>query len=136
MNEAITVGLITGILGVLGGAGFWGYMASRKEAPIKKRDADIAAAHQSQQMALAVADDLREDVNRLRGELGVEREERQKLSGRVQGLETHIRELNGTIRSLREAIRAFRDAWDDITRRWAEIRLQDEAPPMPYTNIE
>ena len=136
MNEAITVGLITGILGVLGGAGFWGYMASRKEAPIKKRDADIAAAHQSQQMALAVADDLREDVNRLRGELGVEREERQKLSGRVQGLETHIRELNGTIRSLREAILAFRDARDDITRRWAEIRLQDEAPPMPYTNIE
>jgi len=133
--EAIITGIVTILVAVLGG-GFWQYRQSRKEAPVKKKDADLAAAKTAQQMALDIADDLREDVARFREELNTEREERNKLSGRVDSLETHIREQDKTIRRLRDAIRIFTAAWDDLTHRWDFYRKSDHPPARPNINID
>jgi len=136
MSETSIVLIIVALLGVVGGGGYWGYKQFSKEAPVKKRDADIAVAEKSQQMAMAIADDLREDYTRLRKDLNAEREERTKLSGRVDSLETHIREQERTIRTLRDAVRVFTAAWDDLTSRWDHYRLADKPPPRPKVNIE
>ncbi|WP_190264888.1 hypothetical protein [Glutamicibacter nicotianae] len=136
MSETSIVAIIVAVLAILGGGGFWGYRQFAKEAPVRKRDADIAVAEKSQQMALAVADDLREDYIRLRTDLNAEREERQKLTGRVDSLETHIREQDKTIRTLRDAVRLFTAAWDDLTNRWAHYRQSENPPPRPNVNID
>lgn len=136
MSETSIVAIIVAVLAILGGGGFWGYRQFAKEAPVRKRDVDIAVAEKSQQMALAVADDLREDYTRLRTDLNAEREERQKLTGRVDSLETHIREQDKTIRTLRDAVRLFTAAWDDLTSRWQHYRQSEHPPPRPNITID
>lgn len=132
-SESSTVAVIGSLFVLLGGAGFWGFVQNRKEAPIKKRDADVAAAHVSQQMALAVADDLRTDVGRLRDDLNTEREERRREVGELR---EKVEVQADTIVTLRRAVRAFRDAWGDITANWPEVRLQTTAPREPYINLK
>ena len=129
MNEQTIVTIVVAVLSLLGGAGFWGYLTNRKEAPIKKRDADVAVAHQSQQMALAIAEDLRQDVGRIRTELAEEREARKALAARVDAQES-------TIQGLRGAVRAFRDAWANLTANWQVIRLQDNPPAEPRISLD
>ncbi|CAN7465540.1 hypothetical protein LJR013_003185 [Pseudarthrobacter oxydans] len=136
MSEQTVVALVVALIAALGGAGFWGYMANRKEAPIKKRDADVAAAHVSQQMALAVADDLRTDVTRLRADVDLERKERETLGGEVRELRAKVEAQADTIQSLRRAVRAFRDAWANLTANWHILRLQDTAPQQPYIDLQ
>lgn len=136
MSESAIVAVILGVLTLLTGGGFWGYRQSRKEAPIKKRDADIAAADTSVQMALAIAKSAKEHSEGLAKELTTERGERQKLSGRVDGLENHIREQNKTIERLRNAISVFAAAWDDLTHRWEHYRKSDHPPARPNINID
>lgn len=136
MSEGSVIAIIVALLGIVGGGGYWGYKQSSKEAPVKKRDADIAVAEKSQQMAMAIADDLREDYTRLRTDLNAEREERTKLSGRVDSLETHIREQDKTIRTLRDAVRLFTAAWDDLTNRWQHYRQSENPPPRPKIHID
>lgn len=131
-----SVALILGVLGVLGGGGVWTYLQSRKEAPIKKRDADIAAADQSVQMALSVATAARDANADLRNDLNTEREARQTLAGRVEGLETHVREQDRTIRGLREALRVLSDWADDVVANWHIIRLEDAPPKKPSVTID
>lgn len=131
MSETAIVSIILGILTLLGSGGVWGYRQFKKEAPVKKRDADIAVAEKSQQMAMAIADDLREDYTRLREDLNTEREHRQNLSGRVDELATHIREQDRTIRHLRDAIRVLTEWGNDIVARWNILRMNQEPPPMP-----
>ncbi|MGC0270820.1 hypothetical protein ACPROK_14765 [Glutamicibacter soli] len=136
MSESSIVAIILGVLTLLTGGGFWGYRQFSREAPVRKRDADIAVAEKSQQMAMAIADDLREDYGRLRTDLNSEREERQKLAGRVDSLETQIREQNRTIQRLREAVRTFNAAWDDLTHRWQHYRASEHPPARPNINID
>lgn len=136
MSEASIVAIILGVLGLLGGGGFWGYKQFSKEAPVKKRDADIAVAEKSQQMALSVAESAVKDLGRLRKDLESEREERQKLTGRVDSLETQIREQNRTIQRLREAVRTFNAAWDDLAQRWHHYRASEHPPARPNITID
>jgi len=135
MNDFV-LPIILALLTLLGGTGFWGYRQSRKEAPVKKRDADIAAADKSVQMALAVATAAREDNASLREDLNKERGERQTLAGRVDGLENHIREQNRTIQTLREALRIFSTGWDELVSRWQALRQDEHPPPKPTVHIE
>ena len=138
MSEQSIVAIIVALVAVFGGGGVWTYIAARREAPIKKQDADLAAAHTSQQMALAVAiesretsSDLREDLKTVRSDLATERSERLAVSNRVTKLEARIREQDVTISRLRATVNAWREAWDDLTARWHEVRLQDEPPRRP-----
>ncbi|MNW62847.1 hypothetical protein D3C74_410030 [compost metagenome] len=94
------------------------------------------AAEKSQQMALANAESLRTDLAQFREDLKVERDARQKLTGRVDSLETHIREQDKTIRTLRDAVRLFTAAWDDLTSRWHHYRQSEHPPPRPNVHID
>ena len=131
MTPEAVLSIILATLGILGSAGFWGYRQSRKEAPIKKRDADLAVAETSQQMALAVAIAAREDNVTLRADLDKERSALQVLSGRVDELSSQVREHNHTISRLREALSTLSNAWDELAANWSTLRLKDEPPPKP-----
>lgn len=133
MTPEVVVPLILGFLGLLGSGGVWTYRLSRKEAPIKKEEADIAAADKTVQMALAVATAAREGQVQLTADLAKERGERQTLSGRVDELSSQVREQNRTISRLREALSTFSNAWDDMTTTWATLRLSEDPPPRPTT---
>lgn len=136
MSETLVIVIITGVLGIAGGGGYWGYKQFKREAPVKQRDADIAVAEKSQQMALASAQRLEADVVRLRADLNTERDARQNLTGRVDSLETQVREQNRTIQLLREAVRLFNAAWDDLTHRWHTLRQSEHPPTRPHINID
>ena len=136
MSESTVVAIVVAVIGLLGGAGFWGWLQSRKEAPIKKRDADIAAAHTSQQMALAIADDLRTDVGRLRTDLDAERRAREGLGSEVRELRQKVEEQADVILALRRAVRAFKDAWADLTANWHTVRLQETPPRQPHIDLK
>lgn len=138
MSSEVILTIITGVLAIIGGAGFWGYLQSRKEAPISRRAADLAVAEKSQQMSMLVADDLREDYTRLRADLNTERGERIALAGRVDELGNHIREQDKmireqdtTIRTLRDVLRAFSTGWENLIRDWDTIRLSATPPRKP-----
>lgn len=135
----IAIPVVLAILGILGGSGVWTYIQSRKEAPVKKRDADMAAADKSVQMALSVATAARDDSAALRVDLNTEREERQFLSGRVEELSQQLREQtrtnreqSRTIKYLRAVERTYIEAWEDLVRGWPEYRLSLTAPDRPH----
>lgn len=143
MSEQSVVTVVVALFALLGGAGFWGYLSSRKEAPIKKRDADVAAAHTSQQMALSVAEDLRTDVDRLRADVTQERSAREELGRQLdiesrerRNLSNRVEEQGATIHNLRAALRAFKDAWLDLNTNWQVIRLQEDPPPEPRIYLD
>lgn len=133
MSETGIVAIIIGVLGILGGGGFWTYRQSRREAPVRQRDADLAVAEKSQQMAMVIAVAAQENSDRLRVDMEAEREARQQLTGRVESLETRIREQDRTISHLRRALQLFTEAWDDLTARWEHHRAQDHPPDRPRT---
>lgn len=133
MTADLVLPIILGLLGLLGSGGLWAYLSHRKEAPIKKEEADIAAADRTVQMALAVATAARDDNAMLRADLAKDRGALQVLSGRVDELSAQVREQNQTIGRLREALSVFSSAWDDMTAMWATLRLSDEPPPRPMT---
>ena len=112
MNSEAILAIILAVLGVLGGGGIWTYLQSRKDAPVRKRDADLAVADKSQQMAMAIADDLRQDYARLRLDLDEEKGARQELTGRVDALARQVRDQERTITSLREVVRSYSSAWE------------------------
>lgn len=131
MSEAAVLAIISGIVVVLGSAGFWGYRQYRREEPVKKRDASVVVAHTSQEMALELAGAIRAELAIVRTELNTERGERQALAGRLEGLETHVREQDRTITGLRALVDAYQRGWADLERRWAMHRLSEHAPEDP-----
>lgn len=133
MTPDIVLPLILGILGVLGGTGYWGYRQSRREAPVRQKDADLAAAERSQQMALAVSDDLREDLVRLRVELASERSER-KAENLELGLQLH--QQNQKLDTVRDAFRQLSRWVDGILDDWDIVRHNAEAPMKPTITID
>lgn len=131
MSPEAVISVILGFLTLLGSGGVWAYLSHRKEAPIKKEEADIAAADKTVQMALAVATAARDDNATLRADLAKDRGALQVLSGRVDELSAQVREQNQTIGRLREALSVFSSAWDDMTAMWPTLRLSDDPPPRP-----
>lgn len=136
MAPEILTTVILGVLGILTGTGYWGYRQSRREAPVKQRDADIAAAERSQQMALAVADDLRQDLSRLRGELGTERDERKGLSAEVQALSAQVRHQSRLLETVRDAFGKLSRWADHIVENWDTVRKSEAAPERPKLDID
>lgn len=133
MTPDIVLPLILGVLGVLGGTGYWGYRQSRREAPVRQKDADLAAAERSQQMALAVSDDLREDVARLRAELVTERAERKEVYAELSE-QLHLQ--NQRLDTVRDAFRQLSRWVDDILDNWEIMRQNVDAPRKPPIRID
>lgn len=120
------VTIIVAVIVLAGSGGIWQYKQSRKEAPVKKEQADIAAASTTVQMALSVATAAKAHSEGLGKEMG-------ELKGRVDGLERQVREQEHTISSLREVVRAFSSAWDDLIANWDTVRHRDKPPTKPRT---
>lgn len=129
--ETVVLAVVGGILTIVSGAGFWQYLTHRKDEPVRRRDADIAAAHVSQQMALAVAEanrqtaesnrqdnsDLRKDLDRVRQDLAEESRRSDRLEQRLNW-QAHVNQI------LR--------AWiEDIVLRWEELRHKATPPAQP-----
>lgn len=136
MNEPWLVTLIVALVG----SGAWGAYATlrvaKREAPIKKRDADVAAAHTSQQMALALANELQEELVRVRQDVKDEREARQRTDVEVELLKEQRAEDTRTIGKLRQAVEMFMAWGRHLQTHWDEIRAKPHAPVLPDINID
>lgn len=131
MSEASLVAIILGVLTVLGGGGIWTYKASRREEPIRQEEAALAVAKTSQDMALEIATNLRQDVKDLQREMKEEKEKTQTLVIQVEALTTKVNTQANEISFLQRGLRIFNQAWDDLIIRWAVIRLKEEPPNRP-----
>lgn len=142
MNEGL-VSLGVALLSFLGGGGgVLAYIKYRKETPLRQKDADMAAARTSQEMALASAQAHYESstyyqsqVKELRNSMNTEVEARKRLEDRMIRMEQHTRTQDLTISTLSEAVKAFSLAWDHLTENWARLRQQDTPPPKPKYDI-
>lgn len=130
------VSIVLAVLTFLGGGGIWGYVQSKRRAPIEQRDANLVAAEKSQQMALNMAERLEQNYVALRDEFVREQQTRQSLSSRVETLEAKAQAQENTISQLRNAIKLFKDAWADLVARWEYHRLQDTAPTIPPYDLD
>lgn len=142
MNEGlISIGVaLLSFLG--GGGGVLAYMQYRKETPIRQKDADMAAARTSQEMALASAQAHYESstyyqsqVKELRNAMNGEAEARKKLEERMTRMELHTHAQDVTIRRLTEAVEVFSSAWDYLTENWAHLRKREAPPQKPQYDI-
>lgn len=124
----IVITIVGGIFAVVGGAGFWQYRISRKEAPIKVQQADLAVASTTQAMALQITAELRTDLDRLRTDYT-------RLEGRQEGFETQLREQGETITRLRSLVQAFSYGWDELVANWHTIRQREVPPAKPVGNL-
>lgn len=131
MAPEILIPIIVAFLGMLGGGGFWNYYISRRDAPVKKAEADMAVAEKSQQMAMKIAERLDIDYTSVRADLSVAQQAIVSLTEQVKSLEDHGRDQDRTISSLRRMVQAFSDAWDDLAQHWERYRLLDVAPLPP-----
>ncbi|MDJ0321817.1 hypothetical protein [Pseudarthrobacter sp. PS3-L1] len=136
MSEGAIVAIIVAIFGVVGGGGFWTYRQSRKDAPVRQRDADIAAASTSQQMALVIAAELRLDVDRIRSDLKASDARGDKLEVRGDGLEIRIEDLEKKVRRQSRMITAWEHFYADLTGRWHIHRQAESAPNGPQATTE
>jgi len=142
MSEGL-VSLGVALLSFLGGGGgVLAYMQYRKETPIRQKDADMAAARTSQEMALASAQAHYESstyyqaqVKELRNAMNGEVEARQRLEERMTRMELHTRAQDKTIRRLTEAVEVFSTAWDYLTENWSNLRKNEAPPRKPQYHI-
>lgn len=147
MSEQSIVSIVLTLITVLGGGGgVVAFFRYRNEAPIKQRDADIAVAKTSQEMALASAQAHYESstfyqsqVKDLQSNLNEESERRENLretlERRMTRMEEHIREQDQTVTKLTMAVRAFSRAWDDLIENWAMLRERDHPPAKPKYDV-
>lgn len=138
MTPEIFVPIIIAIIGLGGGGSIWGWLKSRKEAPITKRDADIAAMRSVDEMRQAFTDDVVEQYKAQRvenQETRVQMKELRKTLGgvtdRLATLEEHTLHQDKTIRNLGKVIDTWVAWGEDIVKRWNVIRMQDRPPDMP-----
>lgn len=132
MNEAVIASIIVAIISIAGSAGFWNYRQSRRAEPVTQRSADLAVAHTSQEMALAVAAAAQAYSQEIDRVLGETRAELHALTGRFTALETYVREQEKTVRRQAHHLRILSEAWDNMISSWPTLRLGDMAPPKPH----
>lgn len=116
--------IILAILGIVGGVGFWQYRISRKDAPVRKQEADMAVAEKSQQMAMAIAERLDKDYEYVRAELAATQAAVAAQGEEITALQLLSRQQAGTIGRLRQA-------WDDLQQHWDKYRQQETPPAHP-----
>lgn len=128
--------IILGILGLVSGVGFWQYRISRKDAPVRKKEADMAVAEKSQQMAMAIAERLDIDYQSVRTDLTAALGAITSLQDELRTIQSHTQEQDRTISTLRRAVRSFSEAWDDLVLNWARYRMLDVPPQRPTTALD
>lgn len=128
--------IILGVLGLASGVGFWQYRISRKDAPVRKTEADMAVAEKSQQMAIAIAERLDKDYNQVRTELSATQAAVAAQGEEIASLQRLGNEQASTIGTLRYVVQTFTVAWDDLVQRWDTHRLSEAPPTRPSHTLE
>ena len=126
MSDTI-VGLVSVLLGS-GVLGVWVTMRKdKREEPVKQRDADIAAAHTSQQMALAVAEALRVDLTRTQGDV-------EDVRAEAEAARTEAAVARADAAAARHENGVLWVWIRDVRDRWALVRVSETPPPEPTIN--
>ena len=128
--------LVAALLGTGGMGALVPLIIAWRKAPIERRDADIAAAETSQGMSLALAQELRGEIDRLRTEMSELRTELRTETGRRETLADEVREYKGTIYRLRVALSRAAEFWDHVTLNWSTLRQNPEPPLFPIMDLE
>lgn len=131
-----TGGVLAVLLGSTGLGGAITALMAWKKAPVEKRDADLAAAETSQGMSLELAQELRAEIERLRGEIGDLRTELRAETAQRRDLGDKVREQDTVIFSLRVYVSRVTDFWETrIVADWERVRTLPEPPSFPKHNF-
>lgn len=133
--QAVTP-IILAVLGLASGVGFWQYRISRKDAPVRKTEADMAVAEKSQQMAMAIAERLDKDYAQVRAQLSSTQAAVAAQGEQIVALQQLSKQQEATIGTLRQLVQVFSDAWDDLVHNWDRYRQQDVAPNRPSHRLD
>lgn len=126
------------VVALLAGGGLWTFMAAlipKKEAPIKKADAETVAAHTSQQMTLELLHDVQKELRETRENADREYRARLSLESKVQGLQANLEADRQELGLLRQAVEVLVGGWRDIQERWEELRRRPDPPALPHFRI-
>lgn len=105
ITDAVVVALITGLLGVIGG---------RISSSGAVRAAAVEAAERERALVVSPYKELAE---------------------RVTALEREAEELRKRLNSVLDRERQWQAGWDELRRRWPDVRQRVEPPPYPTENL-
>lgn len=106
ITDAVIVAAVTGLLGVVGG---------RVSASGAVRAASVQAAEEERALVAAPYKELAE---------------------RVAALEREAAELRRKLNTVLGRERRWQEGWDELRRRWPDVRQRVEPPPYPTEKTE
>lgn len=121
--------VITGVLALFGGAGFWGWWTNRGERPLRKKEVENATLTVVQDTYGDLLKDVRSEVRELRTLLKEQAEEQAEQGERITELEEIVNDQATLIHKLRRALQSALTWIDDVHLHWETYRLR-EAPPL------
>ncbi|MDO4920107.1 hypothetical protein, partial [Kocuria sp.] len=95
------------VVALLAGGGLWPFLSAllpKKDPPIQKSDAETVAAHTSQQMTLALLNEVQEELRQTRSNADKEFKARLRLERQVQELQVDREEDRRELGLLRQAV--------------------------------
>lgn len=128
--------VITGVLALFGGAGFWGWWTNRGERPLRKKEVENATLTVVQDTYGDLLKDVRAEVRELRTLLKEQAEEQMEQGGRITELEEIVNDQATLIHRLRRALQSALSWIDDVHHRWEYHRMQDQPPSRPNIPTE
>ena len=106
ITDVVIAAAITGVLGVIGG---------RVSASGAVRAAAVQSAERERELVAAPY---------------------KELAGRVAALEHEAAELRKQLNMVLDRERQWQNGWDELRRRWFDVRQSVEPPPYPMTRVE
>lgn len=116
--------VVTGVLSIAAGVGFWTWLSARGERPLKRREVDAVAAKSMREVYGGMLDDLQSEIARHGERIDAQ-------DKRINELTEEVRWQAATIERLRWATERARRYIDDLHERWEWHKVQDAPPPRP-----
>lgn len=132
-----TGGVLAVLLGSTGLGGVVTAYVAWKKQPVERRDADLAVAEASQGMSLELAQELRAEIGRLRGEINDLRTELRAETASRKDLGNKVRDQDATIFNLRVYVSRVTDWWEHhVVADWERVRAREKPPLFPYHDFD
>lgn len=126
--------IISIVLALFGGAGFWSWWSSRSDRPLKKQEVDNATITVVQSTYGGLLNDVLKRLDAVKADNKEMRKELAQHGSRIDELESIVDDQATTIHRLRRALQHAVDWIEDVHMRWHVYRLRDTPPERPPLN--
>lgn len=126
--------IISVVLAVFGGAGFWSWWSGRGDRPLKKQEVENATLTVVQGTYGGLLNDVLKRLDAVKADNKEMRKELAQHGDRIDELESVVDDQATTIHRLRRALQHAVDWIEDVHMRWHVYRLRDTPPARPPLN--